>query len=696
MNKTKRAKKPYSVENLLTALQDIKDGKYNVTTAAKIHNVPRQTLADKVKGKSPASFCKPGPHPLLGVEIEENLKNWAVQNTASGFVTTKDSILFSVRKIIESNYNSGMHQYFKNRTLGTGWYKAFKKRYPEIIFKKLDAFKYPQVTPDELQLWFRKIRKDLGKDAEILLDPERIFCLGQLQLPMALNTVLKSNGTTCAEKEAALALFTGNVEAKLAPVMVNFKHSTNEHSITQSKSTNTCVSTGRSQCQIFFSYITNIFHPYLVKNHIEFPVVIFVDPRVAHVSFALHEFCKDNGIHIIPFLHHASNVHPFENGFFRLFLETWKTEVRFWPARNNNENIKEENVESVISNILQFTEFTNTIKRAFRKCGLFPFDVNAIDYDTLDPLKPQPEYFRSFQYQYKPITAPRKKTPAKSNGDGVVMCRIENIRTIDENPSNFENLAESYIIEDYVEEDVELARDETINEDVEEDEYSQFDSTCQSVNEHFISPPVSTSSMKRKCEMPLLDDAKRLRTEVLINMADKSEPELNINVENIVATPDDSPDVLRKKNKDLKGLLEKVIDLLKEKSNVCLNLEKQNSALNLQITSLKDIVSITKNLLSIRNVEVENMQKDMSSLQEKINAEKERHNKMIETVANADKLNEDIKGEYHNQMSLFQQLRDKYNEKVSLLTQENQQLKIELQNLKNQEENLKNETNEST
>ena len=43
-------------------------------------------------------------------------------------------------------------------------------------------------------------------------------------------------------------------------------------------------------------------------------------------------------------------------------------------------------------------------------------------------------------------------------------------------------------------------------------------------------------------------------------------------------------------------------------------------------------------------------------------------------------------------MNLFQQLREKYNEKVSLLTQENQKLKTELQNLKNQYENLKNES----
>lgn len=66
-------------------------------------------------------------------------------------------------------------------------------------------------------------------------------------------------------------------------------------------------------------------------------------------------------------------------------------------------------------------------------------------------------------------------------------------------------------------------------------------------------------------------------------MAENNELNLNINAEDIVATQDDNQDVVRKKNKDLKSLLEKVIDLLKEKTNVCLNLEKQNSALNLQV-----------------------------------------------------------------------------------------------------------------
>ncbi len=66
-------------------------------------------------------------------------------------------------------------------------------------------------------------------------------------------------------------------------------------------------------------------------------------------------------------------------------------------------------------------------------------------------------------------------------------------------------------------------------------------------------------------------------------------------------------------------------------------LYKNNIYFFFQIRSLKDIVSITKNLLGIRNVEVENMQKDLTALQDRINAEKERHNKMIETINDANK-----------------------------------------------------------
>lgn len=45
------------------------------------------------------------------------------------------------------------------------------------------------------------------------------------------------------------------------------------------------------------------------------------------------------------------------------------------------------------------------------------------------------------------------------------------------------------------------------------------------------------------------------------------------------------------------------------------------------------------------------------------------------------RLNEDIKNEYQSQMRLFQELREKYNQKVSILADENEKLQAEVREL---------------
>lgn len=358
----------------------------------RIYDIPRQTLSDKVKGRSPAVYCKPGPHPLLGIEIEERLKNWAILNKESGFITTRDSILFSVQKIIEANFQPGMHHYFKSRSLGIGWFKSFRKRNSEIAVEKMEScFSYTEVTQNELKMWFRKVRKYLGKDAEILIDPDRIFCLGELILPMY--SLAKRSLIPPCDKENVMVLFAANAVAKFAPPLLNFKCNSSARNYSNSvivDSSTISTTAGKITCEIFYNYITQILYPHLLSQNIEFPIVLYVDARIARTSLTLHEFCQEKGIHLISFLPNAINIiHPFQIEFFNIFKKMWETEIEFWPARNNNVPFKAENAETAVSNIMQFTEFSNTIRKAFRKCGLFPFDVNAIDFSANEKEPPR-------------------------------------------------------------------------------------------------------------------------------------------------------------------------------------------------------------------------------------------------------------------------------------------------------------------
>ena len=159
---------------------------------------------------------------------------------------------------------------------------------------------------------------------------------------------------------------------------------------------------------------------------------------------------------------------------------------------------------------------------------------------------------------------------------------------------------------------------------------------------------------------------------------------ISIGVGDSGVTEQDSPgqdvEKLTKENNDLQKALCKSAELLKDKTEVCDSQEKRNTALTLQISSLKEVITITKDLLNIRNMEVKHLQSDVDSMESKIAEERQRHNAMTGKLSDAVKLNSNLKQEYEMQLKIFQDLKSKYEEKVALLLRENQKLEQKLSN----------------
>ncbi|KAG8265022.1 hypothetical protein J6590_104418 [Homalodisca vitripennis] len=135
-------------------------------------------------------------------------------------------------------------------------------------------------------------------------------------------------------------------------------------------------------------------------------------------------------------------------------------------------------------------------------------------------------------------------------------------------------------------------------------------------------------------------------------------------------------DVHHRTEKDLREhvsrlhcLVRKVVLLLLEKSSLCINLEEQRTVLNLQCTSLKNLVAVTKDLLALRNTEVEQLHNNIQIMDERIHLEKIKQQNILNTLSL-----QDIKAQYHCQMEMFNDLRARYEEKVALLVAENTQL----------------------
>ncbi|XP_003697876.1 tropomyosin isoforms a/b/d/f [Apis florea] len=137
--------------------------------------------------------------------------------------------------------------------------------------------------------------------------------------------------------------------------------------------------------------------------------------------------------------------------------------------------------------------------------------------------------------------------------------------------------------------------------------------------------------------------------------------------------------MLRRMVDQLKSKLIQTSLQLEDRIRTVANQEKQISALNSQVASLKEVESLTRSLLQIRNMEVKHLQAEVDDMEARISEERERYNTMINKMDAAVKLNADLKKEYETQLCLFRDLREKYEEKVSLLSEEKRALEANVQ-----------------
>ncbi|KAF7998614.1 hypothetical protein HCN44_011022 [Aphidius gifuensis] len=122
---------------------------------------------------------------------------------------------------------------------------------------------------------------------------------------------------------------------------------------------------------------------------------------------------------------------------------------------------------------------------------------------------------------------------------------------------------------------------------------------------------------------------------------------------------------------ELQNSLQQVQLKLNERDRLVVNQEKRIIALSDQVLSLKEVITLTKNMLEIRNTEVKHLQDDINGMETKMSGERSRHNDMMKKMDAAVTLNATLKNEYETQLHLFQELRGKYEEKIDLLLTEN-------------------------
>jgi hypothetical protein len=142
--------------------------------------------------------------------------------------------------------------------------------------------------------------------------------------------------------------------------------------------------TGWMTCRVFYEFIANWFHPYLKSNNVEFPVIVFLDGHVTHLSLPLSEFCKKNQIIVVCLCPNCTHfLQVLDVAFFQPMKQQWTRMLDTFRMTNKGCGIKKEDIPKTLQTIFDGFNFVAGIKNGFQSCGLYPFNPDNLDFTKL-------------------------------------------------------------------------------------------------------------------------------------------------------------------------------------------------------------------------------------------------------------------------------------------------------------------------
>lgn len=381
----------------------------------RIYQIPRQTLADKIKGRRPPGYCKPGPQAVLGTDVESKIETWLLENFKYGFPLSREAVEFSVKHIVEQIPESARSSIpFKNNTPGKGWFKSFRKRHPQVVLQYYESPYQNKslLTDDDTKLWHDNVELLLKEKncSDLIQDQSRIWVMTEFILALNQDTSLSLLEKKKTQKMASKSysdntftvFLTTNALGKLAPPLIITKNPrtfdqlaeivTGKWGVLSSES---CLLTSET----FYEYVTSIFYPHLLQNNVVFPVVVFVNEDFFCTSLPLTEFCKKNDIIFLGMPRNATR-----------FLNPLNPELGFPFEMLKNHNatklcnriVIHHPIVSLVEDLLTNVDIERYIVDKFHSCNIYPFGyveesyTEQITHSTLaDEQSTIVEYFES-------------------------------------------------------------------------------------------------------------------------------------------------------------------------------------------------------------------------------------------------------------------------------------------------------------
>lgn len=394
-------RKQWTPESMDAAVSYVKNENSSLREAARLYNVPVETLRRRVIG-SVEMGCKPGPPTVLTTEEETRLAKYLVDMVDMGFGLSREDVMAMAFNIAERMHKN--HP-FKDGFAGRGWYDGFMARHPKLTLRTPQPLSYARALCSNKAViddFFEKLGGIYGR-LNFISKPMQIFNsdesgIGIVHKPGKVVAEVgrrSVHSITSAEKGKNHTIVSC-VSASgiiLPPLMIYPRKRSLPDKAKEGAVPGTLFmvsENGWINREIYLEW----FRFFLRSIPPARPVLLIQDGHASHISIELIELAQANDIHLMCLPAHTTHIlQPLDVGVFKSFKLYFSKACHRYITAHPGRVITTDLLASLVGEAWPQSLTPLNILSGFRKCGIYPFNPGEISDRQIAPSKaitPQP------------------------------------------------------------------------------------------------------------------------------------------------------------------------------------------------------------------------------------------------------------------------------------------------------------------
>lgn len=380
---------------MVAAVDSVSSGKTGLREAARLYNLPVETLRRRVVGINEVS-CRPGPPTVLSEEVEDQLARYLMQMADMGYGLTREAVMVMAFKLAEKT--NARHP-FKDGSAGRAWFDGFRGRHPKLTIRTPQPLSHCRALCANMSTildFFGKLGSIYGKLNLISKPMLLINCdetsvtvvhkPGKVVAELGRRNVYSITSGEKGKTHTVLSCVSasGNV---LPPMMIYPRKKAVPDSFKEGAVPNTLFATSKSgwvNSDLFIQW----FEFFLQNIPPIRPVLLIQDGHSSHVSIELIELAQKNDVHLLCLPAHCTHVlQPLDVGVFKAFKSYFSKACSRYMSNNPGRVITPDKLASLVGEAWPHAFTPVNVMAGFKKTGIYPLNPGEVTDRQIGPSK---------------------------------------------------------------------------------------------------------------------------------------------------------------------------------------------------------------------------------------------------------------------------------------------------------------------